>query len=127
MKKLLLVSISVVLLIGFFSMPIAAVAAEKSKQVPASAGLQADREAILRAVAKDCPPNWCKPINLSIMEGRYATIDFICKRRDCESDTAYLMKIGGTWIIKDQGTGLAPDDLIEYGFPPRVVKKIFRQ
>ena len=122
MKKLLLLNISVVLLIVIFSMPVAAAAAEKSKQIPASAGLQADREAILRAVAKDCAPNWCKPTNLRVMEGRYATIDLICKRRDCESDTAYLMKIGETWIVKDQGTGLAPDDLIEYGFPLELLK-----
>lgn len=125
MKKLLLVSISVLLLVGFFSMPIAAVAAEK--RGPASASLSTDKDAILRAVTKNCTPDWCKPTNLVIIEGRYATVDLICKRRDCESDTAYLMKVGEKWIIKDQGTGLAPDDLIEYGFPRRVVKKIFRE
>lgn len=125
MKKLskdLLVSVLVVLLFGIFSTPIAA--AEKASK---NADLQGEKIAILHAVAKDCSPKLqCKPGTPNITEGLYATVLFKCTRKDkqCENDIAYLMKVEGKWVIKEQGTGICSDDLIKDGFPPHIAKKI---
>jgi hypothetical protein len=125
MKRLfkdLLMGVLVIMLLGIFSMPIAA--AEKART---NAGLQGEKNAILHAVAKACSPKLqCKPGTPNIVDGLYATVLFKCTRKDkqCENDIAYLMKVGGAWIIKEQGTGISQDDLIKDGFPPHIAKKI---
>lgn len=125
MKKLskdLLVSVLVLLLFGIFSMPLAA--AEKART---NAGLQGEKIAILHAVAKACSPKLqCKPRTPNIIDGLYATVLFECTRKDkqCENDIAYLMKVEGKWVIKEQGTGICSDDLIKDGFPAHIAEKI---
>lgn len=82
-----------------------------------------ENDAILRAVANQCTPDWCTP-RIGTVLGEYATVGFGCKKQDCESAIAYLKKTGGNWIIVDQGTGITPDDLVEYGFPADVANEL---
>jgi len=82
-----------------------------------------EKEAILHAVTKDCPPSWCKP-KIEKIINRYATVLFICKKKDCENDTAYLKKAGNKWTLVEQGTGISPDDLINQGFPVNIANEL---
>jgi hypothetical protein len=47
-----------------------------------------------------------------------------CKKKDCENDVAYLMKVGEKWVIKEQGTGIEREDLRKDGFPRRIAEKL---
>lgn len=78
-----------------------------------------EKKAILKAIENDCTPNWCKPIINDVL-GDYASVGFACKKENCEGSLAFLKKSGTGWILVDQGTGIQPEDLIGYGFPPDV-------
>jgi hypothetical protein len=82
-----------------------------------------EKEAILHAIAKDCPPKWCKPKVEKIID-KYAMVLFMCKKKDCENDTAYLKKTGNAWTLVEQGTGISPDDLINQGFPANIANQL---
>lgn len=88
-----------------------------------SHGYDSERKEILRAVAGICTPDLCKPKILKIVKG-YATVDLLCKRTGCDNATAYLKKTVNGWVVVDHGTGIEDEDLIEYGFPKNVVKKL---
>lgn len=122
MKKLL-VSILMLLLLSVFSVPV--YAAGKAR-IGARSQLEKDAIAILHVSEKQCSSdNWCDPKIQKII-GNYATVLFVCTKKDkqCENDVAYLMKTKGTWIIKEQGTGIFPDDLIQDGFPSHIAEKL---
>lgn len=82
-----------------------------------------ETNAILRSVANECTPNWCSPALGNVLGG-YATVEFLCKKKDCENSTAYLKKVGGKWEMVDQGTGVTPDDLVSHGFPANVARAL---
>ncbi|RKT37999.1 SH3 domain-containing protein [Thiocapsa rosea] len=81
--------------------------------------------AILRAVAEDCTPDWCRASVEQVM-GRYATVFMMCTLQACENATAYLKKEGNTWVLVDHGTGITHEDLIGYGFPSSVVDALMQ-
>ena len=78
---------------------------------------------ILRTVKKECPPIWCKSKIRKII-GSYASVIFICKKKECENDLAFLKKNGSEWVLVDQGTGVTSEDLIRYGFPIDVAREL---
>ena len=84
-----------------------------------------EERAILRAVADDCTPDWCRASVEQVM-GRYATVFMMCTLPACENATAYLKKEGDTWVLVDHGTGITHEDLIGYGFPSSVVDALMR-
>jgi hypothetical protein len=83
----------------------------------------ADRDAILRAIVKKCPAQWCNPEIVEII-GEYASVIFWCKKKNCENDTAFLKKVKNKWILVEQGTGIEPDDLKKHGFPGNIANKL---
>lgn len=89
----------------------------------AGAEPRSERDAITQASLKDCQPKWCKPEVQKIVDG-YASVLFKCKKKNCENAIGYFKKTGNTWKLVDQGTGITPDDLKEYGFPPHIAKKL---
>lgn len=84
---------------------------------------RSEKDAIMRASLKDCQPKWCKPEVQKIVDG-YASVLFKCKKKNCENAIGYFKKTGNTWKLVDQGTGITPDDLKEYGFPAHIAKKL---
>jgi hypothetical protein len=90
---------------------------------PSGAVSGSEKKAIL-SVAKCYPPT-CKVVKIRVI-GKYAAVFTKCLKKDCESDTDYLKKVGNKWISVDSGTGITPDDLIGYGFPRRVAHDLCR-
>jgi len=79
--------------------------------------------AVLRAVAQECTPNWCKA-EVDQIIGDFATVLFRCLKPNCEGAIAFLRREKGRWTLVDYGTGLTPDDLVGYGFPRDVVRHL---
>ena len=80
-------------------------------------------QAILGAVASACRPDWCTP-SIEQVRGNYASVLFRCTRPNCENAIAFLQRSNGRWTLVDYGTGLSPEDLVDYGFPADVARAL---
>jgi len=78
---------------------------------------------ILRAVADVCTRAWCEA-SVEKLIGDYASVLLACTKQDCESAIAFLARKKGRWTLVDYGTGLTPQDLVGYGFPPDVARHL---
>ena len=47
-----------------------------------------------------------------------------CKRPDCDNAVAFLRHTEGRWVLVEYGSGVTPEDLIDYGFPAEVAHQL---
>ncbi len=83
-----------------------------------------EKSNMIRVASKECPPAWCDLRMGLMLENKYATVVFFCKKADCEHDIGYLKKNGNNWLLVERGTGIFPEHLVEVGFPSNVANSL---
>jgi hypothetical protein len=53
----------------------------------------------------------------------YAALSFKCTKEDCEGARAFAKRVNGRWSLATYGTGLTPQDLMDFGFPAGIAEE----